>query len=223
MKSLMFSGEQIKLARERMGLSQARLAQMVNVSQPAIQNIESGKTTKSKHLPDVLAALGLVGQPKSAERVKSVPVYGVARAGHWIDFDDSRQEAFDEIPIVPGAWASYRQFSYKVGGLSMVKAGFHDGDYVVCVPYWEARTDVVDKDIVLVERRSGHLRETTLKRLRVSRTELKLVAESDDPAFKEPLFVQSMSPGAPAVDDGVTIEIIGLAIGRYTPIHVEEP
>lgn len=60
----MSDAERIKAARARLGWSQKQLADKVNISQPAIKKIESGETTKSRFLPDVLRALNLDPQPR---------------------------------------------------------------------------------------------------------------------------------------------------------------
>jgi len=52
-------GDRIRKAREARGWSQAELAKAVGISQPAIRKIESGQTSRSRHLFEVLSALGI--------------------------------------------------------------------------------------------------------------------------------------------------------------------
>lgn len=52
-------GEQIKLAREALGWSQAALADRVGISQPAIKKIEGGETRQSKYLYLIAKALSM--------------------------------------------------------------------------------------------------------------------------------------------------------------------
>lgn len=51
--------DQIRLRREELGRSQAELGRAVGISQAAIDKIESGKTQRSRFLPQILASLDL--------------------------------------------------------------------------------------------------------------------------------------------------------------------
>lgn len=51
-------GDRIKRARKAANMSQADLAKLSGVSQPAIKKIESGETRKSRYMPDIARALG---------------------------------------------------------------------------------------------------------------------------------------------------------------------
>lgn len=53
----MLSGEQIRQARQRAGLSQAQLASIVGVSQRSIGNYERGETISRSHMPRIEEAL----------------------------------------------------------------------------------------------------------------------------------------------------------------------
>ena len=55
--SVMLSGDQVRILRERKGWSQEDLAKAIGVSQAAIQKIESGDTKRSKYLTDIADAL----------------------------------------------------------------------------------------------------------------------------------------------------------------------
>lgn len=57
----MASGEQIKRARDARGLSQADLARAVGVEPPTIGKIESGRTRRSRVMPEIEQYLGLMG------------------------------------------------------------------------------------------------------------------------------------------------------------------
>jgi len=52
-------GDRIRQKREELGQSQAELGRAIGISQAAIDKIESGKTRRSRYLPQLLAKLGL--------------------------------------------------------------------------------------------------------------------------------------------------------------------
>lgn len=94
-------GERIRAEREARKLSQSDLARLVGISQAAIAKIESGETTKSKWLPEIMSLLNISAgsQPEAPEvEVASdlalqrqampldIPVKGVAVGGNDADF-----------------------------------------------------------------------------------------------------------------------------------------
>jgi phage repressor protein C with HTH and peptisase S24 domain len=92
-------GEIIKREREKRGWSQADLAKVVGISQPAIKKIEDGETHKSRFLPQIAVRLGIdlteidpsfAGEPDAAtviprERLvapgQDFPIYASAEGG----------------------------------------------------------------------------------------------------------------------------------------------
>lgn len=58
-ESVMEIGDRIRQKREELGQSQAELGRAIGISQAAIDKIESGKTRRSRYLPQLLAKLGL--------------------------------------------------------------------------------------------------------------------------------------------------------------------
>lgn len=123
--------------------------------------------------------------------------------------------AFESVPVVPTRFPALDQFAFRVSGASMDKAKILDGDYVVCVPYFMARTVLTDGDIVVVERRRGGLYERTCKQLEAQPGgAIALCSRSTDPRFAEPLLVS----GDLHQDDGVEVEVVGLVVGKYSPL-----
>ena len=51
--------ELIRAERQKQGLSQAKLAEMVGITQPAIKKIEAGQTQRSRYLIDIAKVLGI--------------------------------------------------------------------------------------------------------------------------------------------------------------------
>lgn len=102
----MVSGAEIRSAREARGMSQAELARMIGVTQPAIQKIERGDVVKSKHLPDISRILGL------AEPIPSVPVVSWVQAGLMTEHDGitdlSDAPTVMTGPLPQGQWIALR-------------------------------------------------------------------------------------------------------------------
>ena len=55
----MTSGDEIRAAREAKGMSQDDLARAVGLTQPSIVKIESGRTVRSKYLPEIRQQLNI--------------------------------------------------------------------------------------------------------------------------------------------------------------------
>ncbi len=71
----------------------------------------------------------------------------------------------------------------------MNRAGISEGTFVICVPYFMARSNWQHEDVVVVERRRGQIIERTVKRLRLIERGAELWPESDDPRFQQPVFI----------------------------------
>lgn len=140
-------------------------------------------------------------------------VCGQVAAGVWLEdsFIDGR--VYDPVPIVLARYPTVPQTAFKVLGQSMDLLRIFDGEYVITVPYWEARTTFQNKDIVVVERREGHKYERTCKQLMVFNDRVELWSRSTQDGFKEPLVVPLKRTGEL---QGAEVEVIGLVIGKHT-------
>jgi transcriptional regulator with XRE-family HTH domain len=210
-------GDEIRAARERLGWSQAELARRVGVSQAAIGKIETGETTKSRWLPEIVAALSLINPPANLAAPKTIerhaPVVGRVAAGIWLDHDTADEYSGVMVPYVIDAYPALEQKAFEVSGRSMDQVPILPGDYVVTVPYFEARREPLAGDIVVVERtRDGGYLERSVKEVAVYPDRIELVPRSSDPRFQEPLVVAKA--GNPP-DDTTQIEIVGLVVGLF--------
>lgn len=152
--------------------------------------------------------------------VLSIPVRGTVAAGVWLEHDMQQSEINGEQHQVPSIASPYGrdvQFAYKVEGPSMDLRRIHAGDYVICVPYWTARTAPGSGDIAVIERTRGQLTERTVKEVRLNGEKLVLLSHSSDPRFNTPLLCERMDDLA-RCDDGSSVEFVGLVIGRYAPL-----
>lgn len=210
-------------ARKAARLSMAALGALAGTSQQQIERLEKGGRKMTKEWAERLAPhLGVApeslifGVAADAPPVlKQAPVRGLAAAGLWMEYDDLSGDAFEPIPIVPTKYTQAEQFAYKIAGPSMDKERIFDGDYVVCVPYWEARTAIQSRDTVVIERRDGAKIERTCKQVEVVNGGFDLCPRSTDPRFQKPIHIPNAR--SPNADDGLEVEIVGLVIGVYSP------
>lgn len=231
-------GERLAFARESAGFSSAREAAIalgVSIStynaheragQPGARTFKIDSARRYGKRFGVSAAWLLTGEGKAEPQASASPiepmsvdvvsVRGVAQAGVWQEFEDFDGGNLEPVPTVPGRWRSFEQFAYKIAGTSMDRAGMRSGDYVICVPYGSARSHRANGDYVVVERRRGPAIERTVKRLKLVNNGFELWPESTDTRFQEPIFVKSN--GDETEDDGTSIEIVGLVIGRWAPL-----
>jgi SOS-response transcriptional repressor LexA len=225
-------GRHLREARLAANFSQTELARRADTSQAQINKLEAGERKLTKEWAERLAPhlnvtatqllFGIsapppvdVGPPVA---VKSVPVIGRTAAGLWMEHDGLTEEIEEAIPTVPGRYAQAQaeQYAYRVAGNSMDKLRFHDGDFIICVPYWMFRNVLRDGDIVVVERRRGHLTERTCKQLVLTEAAYELWPRSTDPRYQTPIVIPIASDWHE--DDETVVEITGLVIGRYATV-----
>lgn len=168
------------------------------------------------------AALGVSGRyifdgTKAADRPTPNPyqvkVIGETQAGLWREANAFSDDEPAPVPAVRTKFSASRQFAYRVRGTSMNAERIFDGDYVVCVPYFEARPKLTTGDVVVIERRRNGETETTVKFLEVRRGLYELRPKSTDSRHKEPIIVVLDHHA----DDGTEIEVVGLVIGVFSP------
>jgi phage repressor protein C with HTH and peptisase S24 domain len=151
------------------------------------------------------------GQP-IASRI--IAIRGFTQAGQWNEFEHWEDDWHGEvsIPEVPGVWPGLGQFAYLVKGNSMDALRIFDGEYVICVPYFEAREDLRAGDIVVVERVRNSAIERTVKQVEIEGRTVRFCPRSTDPKFK-PIIVKIEAEMKEAND--TEVRIIGLVIGRW--------
>ena len=207
------------------GLSANALANEIGTSRQNVGRWVSGKVKlpleQAQKIAPVLSVsvaelmLGIPDGPRQMDgiiAVSHVHVRGNVQAGVWTEFEEFAEPDIEYVPSIPGRWSKFEQFAFKVAGNSMNLARLFDGDYVICVPYWLAKTDHSNNEIVVVERRSGGKTERTVKQVELGPDGSCLLwPRSDDPRFRTPIPCHGPEP------DGTEIEIIGLVIGSFTP------
>lgn len=226
-------GQKIRARREEMQLSQADLAKRIGISQVAIDKIESGRTLKSRYLPEVLSTLGmpldLISEtvlrgakvapsstvtPTNLGELIPVRIAGKAKAGEFVAIEDlgdwDEPETFLDTrdPRFPNA----RHLGFEVEGDSMnalKPRAIQDGDRLSALAYEDIadRYPLRDGMIVIVERtrHGGHEREWSVKQLEIYEDRMELHPRSTNPRYK-PIVVKRDHHA----DDGTTVEIIAI-------------
>lgn len=149
----------------------------------------------------------------SPDRVVLVPVRGEAAAGLWREVG-WESDVTVPIPAHPGRWPTDKQYAYKISGPSAELLGIRDGDFAICVPYDFARSQPLDKDVVIVERHRDGLIEITCKELRITADAIELWPRTNDPRYQQPIRLVN---GAPP-DEFTSYKIAGLVIALHRPM-----
>ena len=101
------------------------------------------------------------------------------------------------------------QIAFRVHGNSMDLAGIPDGSIILCVDVHRL-SDLESGDIVVVERREGHLVERTCKQLVATGGRAELWPRSSDPKHKAPIIIPDSCENE--TDDGLEVAVIGLVV-----------
>lgn len=146
---------------------------------------------------------GLQVQPKS-HTVITVPVYGAAAGGVWMESDDISTDDIKEIPVIPDArFPQLAQYARKVVGNS-VSNRVKDGEYCIFVKYDAYPGGPKNGALVDVERHRSGLREHTVK-VFMGRN-----LQTDSAELKKQT-VQNMTNG----DSDTEVRVVGVAIGAF--------
>lgn len=217
--------ERLLQALKEKGLDMKSASLRADLNAAAVQQIKNGNDPKTSTIQALAAAHGLsldeilLGRPHSSTAppinrpVRLAPVVGTVAAGVWFSTDLPPQVESEPVPYVPCRYPDLEQKAYKVQGTSMNRARIEDGDFVIAVPYWDARIAPVAGDIAVVERtRDGGLNEWTVKEIEVTREAIRLVPRSTDS------FETIVIPRTNATDMYDAVRIVGLVVGKFSPL-----
>lgn len=121
-----------------------------------------------------------------------IPVKGQVAAGLWLELEHADIEPFDPLPVaLDMRYPAEAQYGLVVRGTSINKFAA-DGDVLVCLDIGMTGVQILDNDMVVVERvkHQAGLREVTAKRIRFVQGGKELWPESDDPRFQTPLLLR---------------------------------
>jgi transcriptional regulator with XRE-family HTH domain len=200
--------DRIRSARGERGLSQKRLAEMLDVRQATVSAWEKGVASPREAVLHKLA--DAVGKSVSFLRygddenagLKRIEVIGDVKAGAWrtaLEFESEDREVIS----VP---APARAFSLIARGESMNQR-YPDGTYLICLPITEF-DEIKNGAGVIVHRSNAEgLWEATVKEYRVKDRKAYLWPRSDHPDFQTPLLYEN----------GESVEITAIVVGTYRP------
>lgn len=194
-------------ASNREGISTATVSALASVLKTTPEWILSGSGPEE---PETASGSTVAGPFETSV----AQVVGVVQAGVWTEFEDFEDQALDgiEVPHHPGQWAHLPQYSFAVRGKSMDQARILEGDYIICVNYFDARADLKNGDIVVIERRQGTKVERSVKQLEVNGKELHFCPRSSDARFM-PIVVK---PGRKMLEaDNTEVRVLALVIGTW--------
>lgn len=104
-------GDRVREARERIGMSQAELAERSGISQQSVAAVETNAVRRPRHLVEIARALGVAAQflidgasPAGTPQARMIAVVGYVGAGAEVrPHDDfARGQGLDEVPPPPG-------------------------------------------------------------------------------------------------------------------------
>lgn len=223
------SGKKLRDTRKQKRLSLEKLSEIVGISIAQLSRFESEKREPrlkeialianalnvdvSEIYPEIIFSGELITGPHDTT---NVPVVGFTQAGIWTEFESFEDDGFhgEQIPHVPGKWSKLQQFAFKVRGNSMDADRIFDGDFVVVVNYFDARSDIVDGDRVVIERVRNSATERTIKQIELKGNELHFCPRSTDSRYK-PIIVKICKELKEA--DDTEVRLVGLVIGRWSP------
>lgn len=208
--------------RRRKGWTHEKAAEETGVSKSQFIKLERGeRTLKAAFIDRAASVFGVTrgavmgGNGHDTYPIGLVKIRGIAAAGLWLEHDDVMQQELAQIPAVMTKYSDCEQFAVKISGPSMDLERIFDSDYVVCAPYWMARSTPTTGDLVIVERREGQKIERSCKRLKVVNGGYELWPRSSDARYKEPIRIPHAAD--PHTDDGIEVEVIGLIVGQFRP------
>lgn len=228
------SGKEISLTAfaKIIGVTRGAASQWeLGVSEPAAENLRNIAVKTGTNYDWLATGRGSMISPTDArealtERTASARVIGEIGGGGWFetplsqlpdlppDFDTTDSDKYEPVPVVRDRkYQEITQFALKVVGPSVNKI-IRDGDFAICVPYFEVRDGPRDRDVVAVERKKNGMYQGTIKRLRRIGKEWELHPESHDPKFQDPIRLNENLSGD-RDDSDTEITIIGLVIGQY--------
>lgn len=146
---------------------------------------------------------------------QALPTRYHVQAGVWLEIDDAIDSVYEAETLGLSSIAASPRFKFedqwveKIVGDSVDKI-FPDGSFIHVVCLIGSGIELKSGTLVVVQRTDGQKRERTVKRAIKDDEGFKLVGESNNPRWNKPFSVTDA--------DHVTIEIVGVVIGGYTPI-----
>ena len=196
-------GARIKEARERLGISQAKLADAAGVTQPTVWEWENGVSSPQrsrvttianalKTTPDYLERGGTRSGGTFEELTQKVPIIGSVQAGAWMEAYQLPEGEWSYMTLPTDTrFPGISLVGFRNVGSSMNRK-FADGAILVCVRYLDIEQEPQAGHYVIVERedRSGRV-EATCKLLKLDEHGKPwLWPDSTDPRYQQPISLK---------------------------------
>jgi transcriptional regulator with XRE-family HTH domain len=186
--------ERLKKAMEAKGLKGADLARALKLQRQAVYNWLAGRADPTQeNLRNLAINLDVdqewlsTGRREKPGVVWGLELHGEVAGGVWVEVTENQDMEYKRVPVAPDPrYPTDTQYALQVRGNSINRIA-KDGSVITCVDIIGAGLEIRDRDLVVVERRRGHLVETTVKRVRKGKDGLELWPESDDPSHQEKL------------------------------------
>lgn len=140
--------DRIRSVRRQRNMSQAKLANLANLTQGAISHLESGRNASTKELPIIAAVLGVNSlwlatgqgeminetqynhnniQTTAKNNIRLAPVVNTIQASNFTNIGD---DVFDDYSSYFGDYGDDTVYWLRIGGNSMLP-DFQDGEFVL--------------------------------------------------------------------------------------------
>lgn len=140
--------DRIRSVRRQRNMSQAKLANLANLTQGAISHLESGRNASTKELPIITAVLGVNSlwlatgqgeminetqynhnniQAMAKNNIRLAPVVNTIQVGNFTNIDD---DVFDDYSSYFGDYGDDTVYWLRISGNSMLP-DFQDGEFVL--------------------------------------------------------------------------------------------
>jgi transcriptional regulator with XRE-family HTH domain len=209
-------GDTIATIRRRLGLTQADLAERLNVEQPTVQRWESGtREPNMTKLADIASALGVdPGDLFGAGFVPLGPklfVKGEVAAGVWREAFEWPEDEWQSFTGRADVTAEMQhRFGLRVVGSSMNEV-YPEGTVVECVSVFGRAEIQPGKRVVVLQKRIDGAIEATVKELQEdSDGRLWAIPRSTNPSF------QALNLSEP--EGGIAeVRVIAVVVASYRP------
>lgn len=184
----------IRQKREEMGLSQAKLAKKIGISQQHLDRYEKGYQVPLEKIPHIAKSIGVTNQDLLPKELRSVEVntinkVGYVQAGKFNEACQLPEEEWEQIPF-PSDDKYHNIFALGVKGDSMNLVFPPEVTTLICVPLLDwinanPKTSLEGKYIIAYRYSPDGKCEATVKKYsKIDDSTIILVAESSNPDIK---------------------------------------
>lgn len=206
----------LRAAMKAGGLTQDQLAERIGLGRTAISKVLNGKRELSAQELVAIADATGHGLPSTEQRKiednvpipQSVPVKGIISPGTWREAGSLMKTDYT-VPVIPEPrLAHMSQYALRFEGVDP-SGEFRYGDFLIFVPLIPGALNVIDGDIVHVERHDQHRKiETSIRTVHIlpdGRFQLVTMIDHEDTVTVNKLV------GLPDID------VLGVFEGKYSP------